>query len=154
MRLCAGAHLSGVRVLKTGTRSGTHTGLVIELLRVALRSIGVVCPAAGVLGIVGLRGGGADDGGFGTFLGAMVLSLLAAAAWSAFDARRGLTARVAIRWVATTVLISGGLSLWERVGVPDTEFVSTALSYSVPMLVAVGLGWAAAVGAAREQRTA
>ena len=126
---------------------------MIELLRVGFRGIGVVCPAAGVLGVVEMRGGGAADG-FGAFLGAMALSLLAAGAWSAFDARRGLTPRVAIRWAATTVLVSGGLSLWQTLRVSDTELVSTALFYGVPLTVAVALGTAAGASAARERRAA
>ena len=138
----------------------THTGVVIELLRVGLRSIGVVCPAAGVLWIVELRGGGPDDG-FGAFLGAMGLSLLAAAAWSAFDARHGLTARVALRWVATTVLVASGLGLVQTLLAPDSppeeraaHLLDTAFFYGVPMLVAVALGTAAGVSAARERRAA
>ena len=127
---------------------------MIELLCVALRSIGVVCPAAGVLWIAEMRGGGADDGGFGAFFGAMALSLLAAAAWSAVDARRGLTPRVAIRWVATTALVSAGLSLVSALLVSDTELVSTALFYGVPMLLAVALGTAAGASWARERRAA
>ena len=127
---------------------------MIELLRVALRSIGVVCPAAGVLWIVELRGGVADDGGFGTFFAAMALALLAAASWSAFDARHGLTARVAIRWAATTVLVGGGLSLWETLRLPDSEFVPTAFFFGVPMMVAVALGTAAGASAARDRRAA
>ena len=133
---------------------------MIELLRVAFRGIGVVCPAAGVLGIVEMRGGGADDG-FGAFLGAMALSLLAAAAWAAFDARRGLTARVAIRWAATTVLVGAGLSAASTLLAPNgppeeraTELVSTALFYGVPLMVAVALGTAAGASAARERRAA
>ena len=67
-----------------------------ELLNVALRAIGVVLPAAGVLGLVELRGG-APDGDFGTFLGAMGFSLLVSALWSALDARRAPTSRVLAR---------------------------------------------------------
>ena len=145
----------------TGTRSGTHTGPVIELLRVPLRCIGVVCPAAGVLWIVEMRGGVAEDGGFGAFFAAMALSLLAAAAWSASDARRGLTARVAIRWSASTVLVSGGLGVASTLLAPNgppeeraTELVSTALFYGIPLAVAVALGTAAGASAARERRAA
>jgi hypothetical protein len=127
-----------------------------ELLHVALRAIGVVLPAAGVLGLVELRGG-APDGDFGTFLGAMGLSLLAAAVWSAIDARRAPTSRVLTRWVATAFVVGGGLGLastWVAPGSPPgpertAEAVSMALFYGVPLLVAAGLG--VAVGAAHDQ---
>src|SRR3712207_618460 len=79
-----------------------------ELLRVALRAVGVVLPAAGVLGLVELRGG-APEGDFAVFLGAMGLSLLVGAVWSAFDARRAPTMRVVVRWVAAALVVGGGL---------------------------------------------
>ena len=61
----------------TRSRCTTHNAPVIELMRVAVRAIGVVLPGAGVLGLVELRGG-SPDGDFGQFIGAMALSLLAA----------------------------------------------------------------------------
>lgn len=131
---------------------------MIELLRAALRAIGVVCPAGVVLAMVEWWGGYPDDGGFGTFFGAMALSLLAGATWAGLDARRGVTTRVAIRWVATTALVAGGLSLASTLLAPSgppeeraAEMVSTAMFYGVPLLVAVGLGLAAGAGKAREQ---
>lgn len=127
-----------------------------ELLHVALRAIGVVLPGAGVLGVVELRGG-APAGDYGTYLGAMALSLLAAAVWSAIDARRTPTRRVLIRWVATGVVVGGGLGLWSTLTAPGSppgpdrisEAVWLSLFYGVPLLVAAGLG--VAVGAAQNQ---
>jgi hypothetical protein len=107
--------------------------------------------AAGVLGWVELHGG-APPGDFGTFLGAMALSLLAAALWSAVDAWRAPRRRVFLRWLATAVVVGGGLAvaptLAELDGAPSwgwvSEVVSLALFFSVPLLVAavagVGLG--------------
>jgi hypothetical protein len=118
-----------------------------ELLLIAFRGIGVVLPGAGLLGIVELRRG-APDGDFGTFLGAMALSLLAAAVWSAIDTYRAPTARVCTRWVATTVVVSAGLGLASAMTEPGispgpalmAEAVSIALFYAVPLLVAAVLG--------------
>jgi len=70
-----------------------------ELLRVAIRSIGVVLPGAGVLGFVEL-GGGSHPEDLGAIFGAMGLSLLACAVWSARDARRVPASRVLTRWAA------------------------------------------------------
>ena len=128
-----------------------------ELLHAALRAIGVVLPGVGVLGLVELRGG-APDGDFSTFLGAMGLSLLTAAGWSAIDARRAPMRRVVTRWVATGVVVGGGLGLWTTSTDPGSppgpertaEAVSMSLFYGVPLLVAAGLG--AAVGAAVQPR--
>ena len=122
-----------------------------ELVHVALRAIGVVLPGAAVLGWVELRGG-IPAGDFGTFLGAMALSLLASAAWSAIDARRARTSRVLSRWVAIALVVSVGLSLattLTEAGTPGgpiltAETVSLALFYGVPMLVAAGVGVAIA----------
>jgi hypothetical protein len=127
-----------------------------ELLHVALRAIGVVIPAAGVLGMVELRGG-APAGDFGTFLGAMGLSLLAAAVWSAIDARHAPTRRVLIRWVATAVVVGVGLGLATTLMAPGSppgpertaEAVSMSMFYGVPLLVAAGLG--VAIGASHDQ---
>jgi hypothetical protein len=109
-----------------------------ELLNVALRAIGVVLPAAGVLGLVELRGG-APDGDFGTFLGAMGFSLLA-------------------RWVAAAFVVGGGLGLATTLMAPGSppgpertaEAVSMSMFYGVPLLVAAGLG--VAVGTSLDQR--
>ena len=127
-----------------------------EPLHVALRAIGVVLPAAGVLGLVELRGG-APDGDFGTFLGAMGLSLLAVAVWAAFDAGRTRTSRVLLRWVATAFVVGAGLGITTTLMAPGSppgpermsEAVSLSLFYGVPLLVSAGLGLA--VGAAHRQ---
>lgn len=127
-----------------------------ELLHIVLRAIGVVLPAAGVLGLVELRGG-APDGDFGTFLGAMGLSMLAAAVWAAFDAGRASPSRVLIRWVATAFVVGVGLGLATTLTEPGSppgpertsEAVWLSLFYGVPLLVSAGLG--AAVGAAHHQ---
>jgi hypothetical protein len=103
------------------------TGVV---LHVALRAIGVALPAAAVMGVLELRGS-VPEGDFGTFLGAMGLSLLAAAVWSAIDARRNQTGRVATLWIATAFVYYA---------------LSGSLFFTVPLLVAAGLG--VAVGAA------
>jgi len=128
-----------------------------ELLNVALRAIGVVLPAAGVLGLVELRGG-VPDGDFGTFLGAMGFSLLASALWSAIDARRAPTSRVLARWVAAAFVVGGGLGLATTLMAPGSppgpertaEAVSMSMFYGVPLLVAAGLG--VAVGTSLDQR--
>lgn len=92
------------------------------LLHIALRAIGVALPAAAVMGVMELTRG-VPDGDFATFLGAMGLSLLAAAVWSALDARRAQTSRVVTWWVGTAC-VYGAVSLF----------------FAVPLLVAVGLG--------------
>ena len=121
-----------------------------ELVRVPLRAIGVVLPGAVVLGVAELRGGAADDG-FGTFLGAMALSLLAAAVWSATDARRARPVTALLRWLAVTVVLSATLAVVSTMMAPGSppgtarvaEAVQLTLFYAVPMLVAVGIGVAA-----------
>jgi len=117
-----------------------------ELLRVALRAIGVVLPAAAILGVVELLGGG-PDGDFDIFMGAMLLSLLAVALWAGFDAQRVSTIRVLIRWVAVTVVVGGGLGFVSTLMAPGgppsertSEAVSLSLFYGVPLLLAAGLG--------------
>ena len=132
-----------------------------ELLNVALRAIGVVVPAAGVLGWVELRGG-APDGDFGTFLGAMGLSLLASSLWAAIDARRDPTLRVLMRWLATAVVVSVGLGLATTLMAPGSppgpermaEAVSLSLFYGVPLLVSAGLGVAGGAAASANGRSA
>ena len=129
-----------------------------ELLKVALRAIGVVLLGAGVLGLVELRGG-APDGDFGTFLGAMGLSLLASAVWAAMDARRAPTRRVLMRWVATAVVVGVGLGLATTLMAPGSppgpermaEAVWLATFYGVPLLISAGLGVAGGA-AARQTR--
>jgi hypothetical protein len=124
-----------------------------ELLRVALRSIGVVLPAAGVVVLVELLGG-AGAGDFSAFLGAMGLSLLACAIWSAMDLRRASPSRVLARWVAISFVVGGGLGLATTLMAPGSpagpertaEAVSLSLFYGVPLFVAAGLG--VVVGAA------
>jgi hypothetical protein len=126
-----------------------------ELLHVVLRCVGVVLPAAGVWGFAELRGG-VPDGNFGTFLGAMALSLLAAAVWSAIDARSAPTIRVSIRWVAVAVVVGVGVALAFTLEAPNSspgleraaEVFWSSLFYVVPALMAVGVG--VAIGA--EQR--
>jgi hypothetical protein len=76
----------------TATRVDGHTGRVVELLNVGVRCVGVVLPGAALLGIAELRGGSQDDG-FGTFLGAMALSLLAALLWAAGRGVNGTSSR-------------------------------------------------------------
>jgi hypothetical protein len=120
---------------------------VTELLRVALRAVGVGLPAIVLLGIDELRGGGQDDG-YGVFLGAMALTLLAAALWSAVDAHRTPFARVIIRWVATAVVASAGLGISATMMPPasPSEAVGTSVFFLVPLLMATGVG--VAIGAA------
>ena len=127
-----------------------------ELLRVALRAIGVVLPGAAVLGLVVLRGGG-DPEDFGPFLGAMGLSLLAAAVWSAIDAGRAPVIRVLIRWVAIAFVVGCGLALAQTVLAPGSppgaarvaEAGETLQFFGVWLLAAAGLGLA--MGALRDQ---
>ena len=144
----------------TMVRSTTHSAPVMELIRVALRAIGVVLPGAGVLGLVELRGG-SPDGDFGQFMGAMALSLLASTLWAAIDALRARIRTVLIRWIVTAFVVGGGLALATEVTAPGSppgpdraaEAVSLALFYTVPLLMAAALGVAAgaAVGAARDR---
>jgi len=130
----------------TSLRSAVHTCRMTELLRVALRAIGVVLPAAAILGVVELLGGG-PDGDFDLFVGAILLSLLAAALWAGFDAQRVSTIRVLIRWVAVTIVVGGALALESTFVAPGgpssertSEAVSSSLFYGVPLLLAAGLG--------------
>jgi hypothetical protein len=126
-----------------------------EPLRVALRAIGVVLPGAGMWGLVEL-GGGAPAGDFGTFFGAMGLSLLAAAVWSVIDARRAWIGRVLARWVATAFVVGCVLGFGLEFMYPSTPpgpertsmAVISSLFYGVPLLVAAGFG--VAVGAAHD----
>ena len=126
-----------------------------ELLRVALRSIGVVLPAAGALALMVWLGD--PTAGFGFFL-AMGLSLLACAVWAGTDARRAPITRVLIRWVATAVVISGGLGLESTLAPGNTpgermaEAVSTSRFFLVPLLVAAGLGVLGGASARREAK--
>jgi hypothetical protein len=129
---------------------------VSELLRIALRGVGVVLPAASVWGFVELRGG-VPSGDFGTFLGAMALSLLAAAIWSAIDARRPPTVRVITRWVAVAVVVGAGVALALSLPAPDSsptlewtaEVFWSSLFYIVPLLAATAVG--VAIGAERRR---
>ena len=138
----------------TTSQSASHTCLMpellrvamTELLRVALRAIGVVLPGAALWGFVEVTPG-VPSGDFGTFLGAMLLSLLTAAVWSAIDASRAPTGRVLIRWVTIVVVVGGGLGIESTLSAPGgppsqrtSEMVWTSLFYCVPLLVAVGLG--------------
>lgn len=124
-----------------------------ELLQVALRSVGVVLPAAVVVGFVEVFGG-AGAGDFLPFLGAMGLSLLACVLWSATDLRRASPGRVITRWVATAIVVAAGLALATTLLAPGSppgperraEAVSLLLFYGVPLLVAAALG--VAIGAA------
>ena len=141
-------------------QSPTQNAPMIELMRVALRAIGVVLPGAGVLGLVELRGG-SPDGDFGQFIGAMALSLLASTMWAAIDALRARIRTVLIRWIVTAFVVGGGLALVTELTAPGSppgperaaEAVSLALFYAIPLLIAAGLGVAvsAAVGAARDR---
>ena len=117
-----------------------------ELLRIALRAMGVVLPGAALWGFVEVTSG-VPSGDFETFLGAMLLSLLTAATWAVIDASRGPTGRVLIRWVAIVVVVGGGLGIESTLSAPGgppsqrtSEMVSTSLFYCVPLLAAVGLG--------------
>jgi len=128
---------------------------MIELMRVALRAIGVVLPGAGILGLVELRGG-SPDGDFGQFMGAMALSLLASTLWAAIDALRARIRTVLIRWIVTAFVVGGGLALATELMAPCCtagESVSLALFYAMPLLMAAALGVAvgAAVSAARDR---
>jgi len=131
-----------------------------ELLRVALRVIAVVLPGAALLGLVELLGG-APDGDFGTFIGAMLLSLLAAAVWAAIDATRVSTVRALVRWVAVAFIVGGGLGLGTTLMAPGSppsertsEVIWTSAFYVVPLLVAVGFGWLLGVAVTAENNRA
>jgi hypothetical protein len=86
----------------------------------------------------------------------MGLSLLAAAVWSAIDARSAPTIRVIIRWVAVAVVVGVGVALAFELDAPNSspgleraaEVFWSSLFYVVPALVAVSVG--VAIGA--EQR--
>jgi len=126
---------------------------VTELLCIALRAVGVVLPGGVVIGVVELRGG-PPEGDFGTYLGAMALSLLAAAVWAGVDSRRTSAGRVVARWSVTAAVVGAGIAgtttaLWP--GSPPgaarvEEAVTMSLFYVVPLLAAAVTG--AAVGAA------
>ena len=129
-----------------------------ELLRIALRAIGVVLPGVAFFGLVELTTG-VPDGDFGTFLTAMFLSLLTATAWTAIDARRAPIGRVLVRWVAITVVVGAGLGIESTLSAPGSppsertsEMVSTSLFYVVPLLMAVGLGLIIGVAAAQSDK--
>ena len=144
----------------TRLRCTSHNASVIELMRVALRAIGVVLPGAGSLVWVALHGG-SPDGDFDDFMRAMALSMLAAALWAAIDALRAPIRTVLIRWIATAFVIGGGLSLATTVFAPGSpagsertaEAVSGTLFYAMPLLFAAALGVAAGagVGGARDR---
>lgn len=118
--------------------------------RVALRAVGVVLPGIGALGVAELRGG-VPDGDFGTFLGAMGLSMLAAAVWSAVDARRSPTSRVLVRWIVAAVVVGVSLGVVITVTAPGVppgperigQAAWLAVFFGVPLLVAAVLGTAA-----------
>ena len=119
-----------------------------SLVRVALRAIGVVLPGAGVLVLVALRGG-APDGDFGQFLGAMALSLLASALWAALDSLHARLGTVLIRWIVVALGVGGGLALATDLMDPCCtagESVSLALFYAMPLMFAAVLGVAVGVG--------
>jgi len=120
---------------------------VTELLRVPLRAVGVALPAIVVLGVDALRGGGQDDG-YGAFLGAMALTLLAAALWSGVDAHRTPSARVIIRRVAAVVVASVGLGIVLTMIPPasPSDAVGASVFFLVPLLMAAFVG--VAIGAA------
>jgi len=126
-----------------------------ELLRIALRVIGVVLPGAAFWGLVELTTG-VPDGDFGTFLTAMFLSMLTATVWAAIDAWRAPIGRVLIRWVAITFVVGGGLGIESTLSAPGSppsertsEMVSTSLFYVVPLLMAVGVGLVIGMAAAQ-----
>ena len=128
-----------------------------ELLRVALRVIGVVLPGVAFFGLVEVTGG-VPDGDFGTFLTAMLLSLLTAAVWAAIETSRAPTSRVLIRWFAVAVVVSGGVGGGGTLMAPGSppgperisEAVSSSLFFGVPLLVVVGLGVAIGMAAAAQ----
>jgi hypothetical protein len=100
--------------------------------------------------------GGVPDGDYRTFLGAMALSLLTSAAWSAIDARRAPTSRVLIRWLAVAFILGGGLGVGSTLAYPGgppaeraAEAVWLSVFYGVPLLVAAGIG--VAIGTAHGQ---
>ena len=136
----------------TRLRCTAHNRPVIELMRVALRAIGVVLPGAGAWVWVVLHGGPPGDG-FGEFLGAMALSLLASTLWAAIDALRAPIRTVLIRWIATAFVVGGGLALAIGLLEPDSFVVSLAQFFARPLLMAAGLGVAvgAVVGVARDR---
>ena len=125
------------------------------LVRVALRAIGVVLPGAGVLVLVALRGAVPDDD-FGQFMGAMALSLLAAALWAALDTLHTRLGTVLIRWIVVAFVVGGGLALATELIAPCCtagESVSLALFYAMPLLwaAALGVGVGVGVGAVRDR---
>jgi hypothetical protein len=114
-----------------------------ELLRVALRAIGVVLPGAALWGFVAVtRGVSSDDGD----IGALWLSWLAAAVWAAIDTSRAPASGVLVRWVAVAVVVGGGLGIAITLFAPGppsqrtSDVVYPSLFFCVPLLAAVGLG--------------
>ena len=130
-----------------GPHTEVQTDRVIELLQVALRGVGVVLPGVCVLGVVELRGG-IPAGDFGTFLGAMAVSLVAAVIWSALDARRTRRVHVITRWVATAVVVGSSLGLASTLSTPGSpagperigEAATLSLFYGVPLGLAAWFG--------------
>ena len=129
---------------------------MIELLRIALRAIGVVLRGAALWGFVEVTRG-VPSGDFETFLGAMLLSVLTAAVWAAIDTSRAPGSRVLIRWVAIVVVVGAGLGIATTLTAPGgppsqrtSDVVSTSLFYCVPLLAAVGLGVVIGMAAAAQ----
>jgi hypothetical protein len=126
-----------------------------ELLQVALRAIGVVLPGAGFWFWVELHSG-VPAGDFGTYLGAMAISMLVAAVWSVIDTWRAPIRKVLIRWAATAFVVGGGIALVSTLMAPGTppgldrmtDVVGLLLFHGVPLLVAAGVS----VAIAHDQR--
>ena len=130
-----------------------------ELVHMPLRVFGVVLPGTAVLGLDELRGQPQEDG-FGLFLGAMALSLLAAGMWSARDARVTGAARVLVRWAVVTIVVGAGIGVVGTLVAPGSppeertsEMVSLSLFFAVPLLVVVGLGLLAGLSDRRQEKS-
>ena len=116
-----------------------------ELLRVALRAIGVVLPGATLWGFVAVTSGVSSDDADGTFIGALWLSWLTAAVLAAIDSSRAPGSRVLIRWVAIAVVVGGGLGIVITLFAPGPRLQLPSdmlylLFWCVPLLAAGGLG--------------
>jgi hypothetical protein len=92
-------------------------------------------------------------------MGAMLLSLVAAALWSGSDAMRASIGRVLVRWVAVILIVGGGLGIASTLLAPGSppsertsEMVGMSLFYCVPLLVVVGLGVVVGMAAAKSEQ--
>ena len=128
----------------TTSQSAFHTCPMAELLRVALRVIGVVLPGAALWGFVAVTRGVSSDDADETFIWALWISWLTAAVWAAIDSSRAPGSRVLVRWVAIAVVVGGGLGIVITAFGPGpsqwTSDMVYLLFWCVPLLAAAGLG--------------